>query len=246
MTSTTGHLVVDKLTAAYGDIVAVRDVSLTVEPGQVLLVLGRNGAGKTTLLNAIAGLLPSRGGTVSIDGSPVQKMAAHMRAAQGIGFVQAGKRVFGRMSVEQNLELGFYSRRRGDRAEMPQALERAFERFPLLRERRKSAANSLSGGQQQMLAIGQALMPDPQVLMLDEPSAGLAPVIVQELMTTISGLRAEGKGVLLVEQAVFDALPIADSIAILEHGEVAISGPASEVGDVSEIQDVYLGSATEG
>jgi branched-chain amino acid transport system ATP-binding protein len=209
-------LEVDALTAGYGDIVAIRDVTLHVSPGEVVTVLGPNGAGKTTMLNAIIGLIPTMSGAVRLDGTAIEQLRANRRARMGVALVQENKRVFHSMSVRDNLEV---STPRVPREEFERRLERVQELFPILGERSRDAAASLSGGQQQMLAIGQALMMAPKVLLLDEPSAGLAPKIVAEVMDRILGVAAEGIAVLLVEQAVREALRVATRVYMLRLGE---------------------------
>jgi branched-chain amino acid transport system ATP-binding protein len=226
------------LGAGYGDLRVLWDVSLTVRPGHATVVLGRNGAGKTTLLSTIAGLLRAPAGSVHFLGTDVTRTTAPARTRLGIAFVQENKRVFKRRTVEQNLRLGAYML---PRKEARAAIEPAYERFPILKKKRKEAAGALSGGQQQMLAIAQALMPDPKLLMLDEPSAGLAPVIVQEVLETVSALKASGLGLLLVEQLVDQALSVADDIVVIEHGRAA-AGTA----DRAALRDTYLGRKREG
>jgi branched-chain amino acid transport system ATP-binding protein len=214
------------LRAGYGDILAVRDVTLSVSPGKATVVLGPNGAGKSTLLLALAGIVKVSGGSITLDGAPLDSSPAHQRAASGLTLVEQGKKIFHRRTVEENLFLGGTWM---SRAEMAVATEKAFERFPMLKTRRKQRASTLSGGQQQMLAIAQALIPGPKVIMLDEPSAGLAPVIVNELVVVVQQLKAEGTGVLLVEQLVDKGLSVADRVLVLERGRVVYSSDASGV-----------------
>ena len=209
------------------------------------MVLGRNGAGKTSLMSAIAGLLPNvRTGTISIGERDVTAMPAHKRAAAGIGLVQEGKRVFRNRTVEENLLLGTYSAKGWSMrsAARKQALAAAFDRFPVLQEKRSDRAGGLSGGQQQMLAIAQALAADPSVLLLDEPSAGLAPAIRTEVFETARGLRDEGLAVVVVEQLVDVALDVADSVAVLDSGRIVSSGQPAQYRDGQLLQEIYLGS----
>lgn len=232
------------LGGGYGDLTVLHDVDLQVEAGRLQVVLGRNGAGKTSLMSAIAGLLPTvRTGTVSVDGRDVTGLPAHKRAAAGIGLVQEGKRVFRKRTVEENLLLGTYSGQGWSMrsAARKQALEAAYERFPILHEKRTDRAGGLSGGQQQMLAIAQALAADPSVLLLDEPSAGLAPAIRSEVFATARGLRDEGLAVVVVEQLVDVALDVADSVAVLDSGRIVSTGPPEQYRDGVLLQEIYLG-----
>lgn len=233
-------LSVKDLATGYGDLRVVWDVSFDVIPGQVTALLGRNGAGKTTTLRAIAGLNRVQGGSVLLDGRDISGMQSHKRIRAGLGFVQENKRVFKRRTVEANLMLGGYTRGIGRRA-LKKSLDEIYELFPVLRGRASTTAGQLSGGQQQMLAIGQALMGKPKLLMLDEPSAGLAPVVVSEVMASVSALKAAGLGILLVEQAVEAAVQVADQIAVLDVGRIVMSGPAGELSDLEIIQDAYFG-----
>ena len=233
------------LGGGYGDLTVLHDVDLEVEAGALQVVLGRNGAGKTSLMSAIAGLLPNvRTGTISIGERDVTAMPAHKRAAAGIGLVQEGKRVFRNRTVEENLLLGTYSAKGWSMrsAARRQALAAAFDRFPVLQEKRSDRAGGLSGGQQQMLAIAQALAADPSVLLLDEPSAGLAPAIRTEVFETARGLRDEGLAVVVVEQLVDVALDVADSVAVLDSGRIVSSGQPAQYRDGQLLQEIYMGS----
>lgn len=233
------------LVGGYGDLRVLWGVSVAAEAGAVTVVLGRNGAGKTSLLNAIAGFLPVvESGRVSLDGSDISRMPPYGRTRAGLGFVQEGKRIFRRRSVQENLLVGAYPLRRpliGTGPAVRAALEQAYTRFPVLAERRRTPAGSLSGGQQQMLAIAQALMPGPRVLLLDEPSAGLAPGVAREVFAMVRRLRDEGLAVVLVEQVVEQALAAADRVVVIEGGRVAASGPVSEFDDAAVVRDIYLG-----
>ena len=232
-------LEVERLQVAHGDAVAVWDVSLSVRPRELVTVVGPNGAGKTTLINAIAGLLPIRAGTVRLDGRDLAPVPAHELCRHGIALVPEGRRLFGAMSVEENLEIGCFAppARRFREA----SFERVYAIFPLLRERRRQLAGSLSGGQQQMLAIGRALMARPRLLLLDEPSLGLAPAITDHVFEVIAGVHAEGVAVLLVEQNIAQALAIAARAYILEQGRIVAEGAPSALAQDARIREAYLG-----
>ncbi len=219
-------LVVDGLASGYGDLQVLWNVSLNVEAGSISVLLGRNGAGKTTTLRTIAGLNRVTAGSITMRGEKLTQLAPHARTRRGIGLVQEGKRIFRRRTVHENLLLGGYVLGLS-RKKLSARCDQNYDRFPMLRGRAATTAGTLSGGQQQMLAIAQALMADPAVLMLDEPSAGLAPSVVTDVFDTISALRAEGLGVLLVEQAVEDALRVADRFAVLDVGRIVVSGNAA-------------------
>jgi branched-chain amino acid transport system ATP-binding protein len=231
---------VSHVAAGYGDLRAVWDVSLQVWPGQMTVLLGRNGAGKTTTLRAISGLNKAQSGTIQFQGQDITHVPAHQRVRSGMAYVQEGKRVFRRQTVEQNLILGGYVRKLR-RSALRREAERIYELFPILGERRGTLAGSMSGGQQQMLAIGQALMAQPSLLLLDEPSGGLAPAIVSDMMNRIAALRELGLGILLVEQAVEAAIGYADHVVVLDSGKVVLSGEASQVDDLSVLRDAYFG-----
>ncbi|MEU3270247.1 ABC transporter ATP-binding protein [Saccharomonospora sp. NPDC006951] len=235
-------LSVDGLATGYGDIRAVWEVSLRVRAGEVTVLLGRNGAGKTTTLRAVAGLNKAESGSITFDGQDITGVPAHRRVGAGIAFVQEGKRVFRRRTVEENLLLGGYSTGKG-KHKLRAELGPVYDMFPVLADRRRTVSGQLSGGQQQMLAIGQALMSKPSLLMLDEPSGGLAPSVVAEVMTTVSTLRASGIGVLLVEQAAAAALEVADQVTVLDVGKVVLDRPRAEVTDTDALLDVYFGKA---
>lgn len=231
---------VENLSSGYGDIRALWDVTLEVEPGRATVVLGRNGAGKTTLLSAIAGLLPPWTGAIRFDGRDITRERAHQRVKLGFSLVQEGKRVFRKRTVEENLRLAGYATL--PRRAIASAVEQQFERFPILKQRRNLAAATLSGGEQQMLAIAQALIPRPRLLMLDEPTAGLAPTVLHRVFDTIAGLKEEGFAILLVEQVVHAALQIADDVYVLELGRVAYRAGKTEAQDIKSIEDVYFGA----
>lgn len=228
------------LSAGYGDLRILKEVSLSVWAGKVTAVLGSNGAGKTTLLSTISGLVQARSGSIELLGREVAKMAAYKRSTRGLALVQEGKRIFRHLTVAQNLMVGGAKLHRDQRKA---GIERAYERFPVLGEKRSALAGSLSGGQQQMLAIGQALVPSPRVLMLDEPSAGLAPIIVNDVLRVIKTLASEGVGIILVEQLVDQALSVADRVMVLDLGSIVIDRPVGEVTE-HELASAYLGVST--
>jgi branched-chain amino acid transport system ATP-binding protein len=236
----TPMLEVESLATGYGDLRVVWDVSLQVRSGEVFALLGRNGAGKTTTLRAIAGLNPTQHGSVKLRGESVDALQPYERVRRGLGYVQEGKRIFRELSVEDNLRLGLHTFR-GNRAEIKERYERAYETFPVLASRKTRHAGLLSGGQQQMLAIAQALMPNPSVLLVDEPSAGLAPAIVGDVVTTLARLRDEGLAIVLVEQSVDFALAIAADVSVIDLGRVSYSGSTSEPGASAAIRSAYMG-----
>jgi branched-chain amino acid transport system ATP-binding protein len=226
--------------SGYGDIQVLRGVSVRVWPGRLSVLLGSNGAGKTTTLRAVSGLNRASAGTVRLLGRDVTTLAPSERVRRGLGFVMEGKRLFHRRTVEENLLLGGYTRLRSRRG-LRRRAGAMYERFPVLGERRRSRAAELSGGQQQMLAIAQALMAEPRVLLLDEPSGGLAPIVVKQVLAIVEELKTEGLGILLVEQAAEEAVRIADHVTVLDVGQVVIDKPAREISDVAEIRSAYLG-----
>lgn len=232
-------LEVSGLQTGYGDLTVVRDVSLTVRAGEITVLLGRNGAGKTTTLRAITGLNKVGGGSVTYLGESLGD-AAHKRVAKGISYVQEGKKVFRELTIEQNLILGGFSRGVGKRA-LISAAEEIYQLFPILGTKRSLHAASMSGGQQQMLAIGQALMAKPKLLILDEPSQGLAPVIVKEVMERVHELKDTGLGILLVEQAVQESVAIADEVTVIEMGRTTLAGAASDI-SIEDLQKAYFGA----
>ncbi|QTV79067.1 ABC transporter ATP-binding protein [Microbacterium sp. NIBRBAC000506063] len=224
----------------YGDLKVVRDVSLTVRAGEITVLLGRNGAGKTTTLRAITGLNRLFGGSISYLGEPLSSDAPHKRVAKGISYVQEGKKIFRELTIEQNLLLGGFSQKKGKRA-LAASVEEIYQLFPILGSKRALHAASMSGGQQQMLAIGQALMAKPTLLILDEPSQGLAPVVVKEVMERVHDLKDTGIGILLVEQAVQDSVAIADEVSVVEMGKTVLAGPASKI-TAEDLQKAYFGA----
>jgi branched-chain amino acid transport system ATP-binding protein len=231
------------LHVAYGRVEAVRGVSLTLARGQIVTVIGANGAGKTTLLAALMGLLPARG-TMRFEGEDLASIDVEARVERGLGLVPEKRELFGDLSVLDNLMLGAFVRKaRGDA--LRQSLERVYDRFPRLAERKKQRADTLSGGERQMLALGRALMSKPRLLMLDEPSLGLAPLVVQEILAIVRGLRDDGVSILLVEQNARAALETSDFGYVLETGAVALSGPAAALAGDARVQATYLGGSTD-
>lgn len=232
-------LTAEGIRVRYGGVEVLHGVGLTVHAGEFVGILGRNGAGKTTLLNALAGIRPVVGGEVRLDDRPLTRLPAHRRARAGVALVQENKRIFRTQSVLDNLLLGAYSSS-ARRRELQEDLERVFELFPILAERRLLSAGLLSGGQQQMLAIGQALMARPRLLMLDEPSAGLAPVIIEELFATLSSMDRQDLAILLVEQLVQQTLAVCSRVYVLDTGSIVLAGPAEELRSDDRIQRIYL------
>jgi branched-chain amino acid transport system ATP-binding protein len=235
------RLEVKNLEVRYGDLVGVHDVSLAVEPGSIVALLGANGAGKTTTLNAIAGLVQASQGVIDWDGQPIVNLPAYAIVPRGLTLSPEGWRLFVGQTVEQNLLLGATPLR--DKARVPDLLERAFTLFPRLAERRRQRAGTLSGGERQMLALGRALMSDPRLLLLDEPSLGLAPTIVESLYDTLERLHADGLTLLLAEQSVQLALDVADYAYVLQTGRTVLEGPAAELEHDPQVQAIYLGVA---
>jgi branched-chain amino acid transport system ATP-binding protein len=233
---------VERVSVAYGKVLAVRDVSLKVAPGSIVTVIGPNGAGKTTLLGAIAGLLSAHG-TVRCFGANATSWTVEERVARGLVLVPEKRELFASMSVEDNLRLGAFARRR-ERAGSA-ALEDVYVRFPRLAERRTQLAGTLSGGERQMLALGRALMSAPKVLLLDEPSLGLAPLVVRDIFAIIAALRSTGVAVLLVEQNARAALQVADYGYVLETGELAFEGPSGELASNPRVAATYLGQGNK-
>jgi branched-chain amino acid transport system ATP-binding protein len=232
-------LEVADLAVAYGDVRALWDISLHVDPGEIVVLIGSNGAGKTTLMRAIAGLQRPLAGTISFEGVRLDTLPPHALVERGIVLVPEGRRLFGGMTVLENLELGAYTPRA--RQKRAATIERVFALFPLLAERKRQPARTLSGGQQQMLAIGRALMGLPRLLLLDEPSLGLAPLIVQQIFEVVRAINAEGVTVLLVEQNARAALELADRAYVVEGGHVVGTGAGSDLLHDEAVQQAYLG-----
>ncbi|MEZ4768134.1 MAG: ABC transporter ATP-binding protein [Caldilineales bacterium] len=223
----------------YGAIHALKGITVTVDKGEIVTLIGANGAGKTTTLNTISGILHPRQGTITLDGEPIHELAAHTIVTRGVSQSPEGRRVFGRLSVAENLEMGAFTRK--DKDGIKRDLEHVYELFPRLKERRKQLAGTLSGGEQQMLAMGRALMASPRLLLLDEPSMGLAPILVDLIFDTIKEINAEGVTVLLVEQNALMALSIAHRAYVLETGSIVLSGTGQELLDNPEVMKAYLG-----
>jgi branched-chain amino acid transport system ATP-binding protein len=236
-------LEVRNLGVRYGDLVGVADVSLSVPAGHVVALLGSNGAGKTTTLNAIAGLVPPASGSVMWRGQSITAKPAYAIVANGLALAPEGWRLFVQQTVEQNLRLG--ATVLSDKSRVAALLDRVFSLFPRLAERRRQRAGTLSGGERQMLATGRALMSDPKLLMLDEPSLGLAPAVVETMYETLNLLRRDGLTLLLAEQAVELALEVADYAYVLQTGRTVLEGPAAQLADDKDVQRIYLGLETE-
>lgn len=232
-------LEVKGLNVYYGMIHAIKDASFEVGEGEVVALIGANGAGKTTILHTVTGLLHAKSGSVTFEGQDLTHTPAHKIVSMGISHVPEGRRVFSDLSVYENLMMGAYTR--SDKAEIAQSLEMVYERFPRLKERRGQPAGTLSGGEQQMLAMGRALMSSPRLLLMDEPSMGLSPLFVSEIFKIIEEVSAQGVTVLLVEQNAKKALSIADRAYVLETGKVVMAGPASELMNNDAIKAAYLG-----
>ncbi|MBK8118804.1 MAG: ABC transporter ATP-binding protein [Sulfuritalea sp.] len=234
-------LEVSSLCVSYGKVEALHQASLTVGAGQIVTVIGPNGAGKTTLLNAIMGLLPKTRGDIRFLGEPQPEIEVERMVAGGMSLVPESRALFGGMSVADNLQLGAFMRHRRGHRDHPETMEQVFNIFPRLRERREQEAGTLSGGERQMLAVGRALMAKPRLLLLDEPSLGLAPLIVKEIFRVIADLRQTGVAILLVEQNARAALQVADYGYVLELGEIALEGAAPELADDPKVIESYLG-----
>jgi len=232
-------LEVDDIHTYYGAIEALRGVSLRVEEGEVVTIIGSNGAGKSTTLRSISGLTPARSGKVMFAGGEITRLPAHEVVACGIALAPEGRHCFARMTVRENLDLGAYRRRDGGIGE---DLERVFDLFPRLHERERQKAGTMSGGEQQMLAIGRALMARPKLLMLDEPSMGIAPILVQRIYETIAEINRQGVAILLVEQNANYALDVAKRGYVLETGEVALTNASAELRNDPAVQRAYLGT----
>ncbi len=236
-------LEVEKICVNYGAVQALEDVSLRVGEGEIVTVIGSNGAGKTTLMKTIAGLLQSRSGAISFEGQGISALEAHAVVVRGISLVPEGRQVFGRMSVHENLIRGAYSRG----GQTPDNdLERSYQLFPRLRQRRGERAGTLSGGEQQMLAIARGLMSRPRLLLMDEPSLGLAPRLVHETFEVIENLRRQGTSILMVEQMARMALKVSDRAYVLEHGRIVQEGASAELLGDARVLSAYLGAKKAG
>lgn len=232
-------LKVEGLNIKYGAIHAVKGIDLEVNEGEIVTLIGANGAGKTSILKALSGLVKPSAGTITYDGKVLNKCSAQDIMKLGISHVPEGRRIFAGMTVLENLELGAYQRK--DKDGIKRDLETVYERFPILKDRSKQNAATLSGGEQQMLAMGRALMANPKILLLDEPSMGLAPILVKEIFNIIKDINAKGTTVLLVEQNARMALSIAHRAYVMETGNIVMSGTGKELSESEEIQKAYLG-----
>ena len=232
-------LVVENLFVKYGAITALKNVSCRVEQGEIVALIGANGAGKTTILNAISGIVPVHAGSISYLGETITGLPPHAIVRRGISQVPEGRRVFANMSVLENLEMGAYTR--SDTAAVRTEIDQVFQRFPRLMERKKQLARTLSGGEQQMLALGRALMSRPRLMLLDEPSMGLAPMLVEQIFGIITEINAAGTTIMLVEQNANMALAIAHRAYVLETGEVVLQGTASDLASDPDVRRAYLG-----
>ncbi len=232
-------LSVENLQVYYGAIHAIKGVSFEVQQGEIVTLIGANGAGKSTILNTIAGLIRPKEGDCRFEGESLKTVEPHLIPLKGLALVPEGRRIFTRMTVQENLEMGAFTRK--DKAEIQRDFERVFESFPRLKERRRQVGGTLSGGEQQMLATARALMSNPRLLMMDEPSMGLAPILVQEIFSIIQEINRRGTTVLLVEQNAKMALSIAHRAYVLETGRVVLSGDAKELLNNDEVKRAYLG-----
>ncbi len=232
-------LEIEGLEVYYGSINALKGISFNVEQGEIIALIGANGAGKTTTLHTITGLIRAKQGTIRLAGKDITKSPAHKTVAMGMAHVPEGRRVFAQLSVYENLMLGAYTRK--DKAEIAETLEHVYERFPRLKERRRQSAGTLSGGEQQMLAMGRALMSKPSIILMDEPSMGLSPLYVSEIFDIITEINKTGTTVLLVEQNAKKALSIANRAYVLETGKIVLSGNASELMNNEQVKKAYLG-----
>jgi len=232
-------LELDDIHSYYGNIHALKGVSLTVEEGEIVTLIGANGAGKTTTLRSIAGLLHPRNGRVRFRGKDVTRLAPHLVHKEGLGLVPEGRGIFPRLTVLENLEMGAYLVK--DKAEIQRGIERAFALFPRLAERAEQKGGTLSGGEQQMLATARGLMSNPTILLMDEPSMGLAPVLVDQIFDVIKELNSKGTTILLVEQNALMALSIANRAYVLQTGTIVLSGSASDVAKDENVRKAYLG-----
>ena len=231
-------LVIDNLASRYGRIEVLHGLSLSVNAGEIVTLVGSNGAGKTTLLRAISGVQPISAGSIRFLGKPLDRVAPHTRVAEGIVQVPEGRQVFSPLSVEDNLKLGAWSRRD---SEIATDIQGVYATFPVLAEKRAVPAGAMSGGQQQMLAMGRALMARPKLILLDEPSMGLAPILVDQIFSIIGGLKRQGITVLLVEQNAYAALAIADRGYVMETGRISHSGTGRELLNDTRVREAYLG-----
>jgi len=233
-------LSVKNLTVNYGAVEAIRDVSIEVNDGEIVSLIGANGAGKTTTLHAITGLTPIKAGEVLYNGIDLRRVAPHKIVTMGLAHVPEGRHVYARMTVGENLSMGAYFRK--NKAEIAADLEKVYESFPRLKEREKQLAGTLSGGEQQMLAMGRAIMSSPKLVVMDEPSMGLSPIMVEEVFSIIKKMHENGITVLLVEQNAKKALAISDRAYVLENGVITMSGDAKELAEDDRVRKAYLGA----
>jgi branched-chain amino acid transport system ATP-binding protein len=233
---------IEDLHISYGAIKALKGISLTLDEGEIVTVLGANGAGKSTLMEAISGLVPIEKGTIMVAGEVLNKIPAYDIVLKGVSLSPEGRRVFPTLTVDENLRLGAYTRR-SRKKEVGEAKDRVFSLFPILAERHRQLAGTLSGGEQQMLAIGRALMSTPRILLLDEPSLGLAPILVKQIFTIIEEINNQGTTILLVEQNANKALGVANRGYVLENGTITTSGLSAELKSNKKVQEAYLGGS---
>lgn len=233
-------LEIKDLNVFYGAVLAIKGITLSVAQGELVSLIGANGAGKTTTLHAISGLIPASSGTIELDGKNLQKVSPDKIISLGLSHVPEGRHVFARMTVEENLRMGAYIIK--DQARINENLEKVYGHFPRLKERRRQLAGTLSGGEQQMLATGRALMTDPQIVLMDEPSMGLSPLLVKEIFAIIQQLHESGITILLVEQNAKMALAVSDRAYVLETGKISMSGKASELAEDDRVRKAYLGA----
>lgn len=231
-------LKIKNLNVYYGAIHALKSINIEIREGEIVTLIGSNGAGKTSTLKAISGIIPCKSGTIEFEGKDITNAQPHKLVYAGIGHVPEGRRIFSELTVMENLELGAYTRK--DK-EVKSDFEKVFEKFPRLKERRKQDAGTLSGGEQQMLAIGRALMSRPKLLLLDEPSMGLAPIVVRQIFSTIKEINKSGTTILLVEQNANMALSIADRAYVIETGQIVNSGAAEDIKQNEDVKKAYLG-----
>ena len=233
-------LEIKDLNVFYGAIHAIKGISLSVDEGELVSLIGANGAGKTTTLHAISGLIPSASGSITLDGADLRKTPANKIISMGLSHVPEGRHVFARMTVEENLRMGAYIIR--DQKTITKNLDMVYSHFPRLKERRRQMAGTLSGGEQQMLATGRALMTDPKIILMDEPSMGLSPLLVKEIFAIIEELHKSGITILLVEQNAKMALAVADRAYVLETGKISMSGKAAQLAQDDRVRKAYLGA----
>ncbi|MCH8900778.1 MAG: ABC transporter ATP-binding protein [Chloroflexi bacterium] len=232
-------LTLDSVVAGYGQIMAIKGINLEVDEGDIVALIGSNGAGKSTTINTISGLIRPRSGTITFDGVDIVRVPPHKIVDAGISQVPEGRGIFGRLTVLENLEMGAY--RRGGNVDLEEDLDKVYTLFPRLKERLKQAGGSLSGGEQQMLAIGRGLMARPRLMLLDEPSMGLSPILTEVIFQTIVDINRQGTTLLLVEQNAQLALAIANRASVLESGEIVLQGSAAELREDPQVRAVYLG-----